>query len=517
MTRSIGLLGRLLGAGVFFGVACTGDLGMMTTTESDTTDSQCPIGSLNCPCTSGFSCDSGLLCAQKTCVEQDPGNTTTGEVTTTEDPTTQGSETTTGVTECDGDGAGAIDPACPSGQPYCVQGDCLDCGQLECGQLSPSLPLCDPDTGRCAACLCDESAPVCDPVAHLCSVCTTHSDCPDGACDMWSGACIPASATLWVDGSAGGCNDGGDGTKTAPLCTLATAFQRIGAAPAGSHAVRVRPGDYNVNTPLRATADHLVALVHATGGADDPEVKIFAAAAPAIAIDSNGALIIDRVRVQDGGNDGLSCMQGKAWLDRLTIAGTAARGMATEGCEVRLRRSVLFDNAFTGAEISGGELRVENTFITGNGNTQSGGGGIYLAGGATLDAVYTTWIENYGQAGTPFSVACDDDPGSESVAVRNSVALNKGFNTLCDGSQVEDTAWSTDTAQGNNLAVPFTDLAMYLISDGKLAGVYRAVPGTALDQLARWKAGDPAIDFDGDDRPTGDSEPDFAGADRVVR
>ncbi|HEY0138403.1 MAG TPA: hypothetical protein VGB85_30165, partial [Nannocystis sp.] len=298
---------------------------------------------------------------------------------------------------------------------------------------------------------------------------------------------------------------------------LATAFQRIGAAPGGSHAVRVRPGDYNVNTPLRATADHLVALVHATGGADDPEVKIFAAGAPAIAIDTNGALIIDRVRVQDGGNDGLSCMQGKAWLDRLTVDGTAARGIATEGCDVRLRRSVLVDNAFTGAEISGGELQVENTFITRNGNTQSGGGGIYLAGGATLDAVYTTWIENYGQAGTPFSVACDEDGGVEAVAVRNSVAVNKGLNTLCDGSQVSDTAWSTDMPQGSNLAVTFADLPMYLTPDGTLIGVYRATPGTALDQLAKWQAGDPTIDFDGDERPTGDSAPDFAGADRVGR
>jgi len=254
--------------------------------------------------------------------------------------------------------------------------------------------------------------------------------------------------------------------------------------------------------------------VHATGGATDPEVKIFAAKAPAIAIDSNGALIIDRVRVQDGGNDGVSCMQGKAWIDRLTVAGTAARGVATQGCDVELRRSVLVGNAFAGAEISGGELRIENSFISGNGNQQSGAGGIYLGGGASLEAVYTTWIDNLGQAGTPFSVACD---GTETVAVRNSIVINKGFNTLCDGSQVEDTAWSTDTAQGNNLAVAYADLANYLTPDGALPGVYRATPGTALDQLAKWQAGDPVIDFEGDERPTGDSSPDFAGADRVSR
>ena len=515
MTWSIGLLGRLLGAGVLLGVACTPDnLGMTATAaESSSSGGECPVGSLGCRCTAGNSCDSGLLCAQKYCVEPDPG-TSSGEATTTEDPTTQGEESTGGATCKENN---AIDAACPTNAPYCVQGKCADCGELSCEQVSPSLPLCDPETGRCAACLCDDSAPVCDPIAHACSVCSSHTQCPDGACDMWSGACIPAANTLWVQPQPAECDDAGPGTQAMPMCTLNSAFQRISVAPAGAHAVRVKPGDYNVNSPLRATADHVVALVHATGGATDPEVKIFAAGAPAIAIDSNGAMIIDRVRIQDGGNDGVSCMQGKAWIDRLTVDGTATRGLATEGCDVDLRRSVLVGNAFAGAEISGGELRIENSFISGNGNTQSGGGGIYLAGGAALDAVYTTWVDNLGQAGTPFSVACDEDPGAESVAVRNSIVINKGFNTLCDGSQVEDTAWSTDMAQGNNLSVPYAELADYLTPDGSLPGVYRATPGTALDQLAKWQAGDPVIDFDGDERPTGDSAPDFAGADRVSR
>ena len=100
MTWSIGLLGRLLGAGVLLGVGCTpDDLGMTATAvESSSSGGECPVGSLNCRCTAGNSCDVGLVCAQTYCVEPDPGSTSSGEATTTEDPTTQGEESTGGAT-----------------------------------------------------------------------------------------------------------------------------------------------------------------------------------------------------------------------------------------------------------------------------------------------------------------------------------------------------------------------------------------------------------------------------------
>lgn len=513
MARTHRLLGLLFAAGASVG-ACT-DVGMgEATSTSDSTGGECLVGQVGCRCTTGGSCDPGLLCASMTCVEPDPGTSTT-EVTTTVDPTT--STGTSGGDECNPAGNGGNDPACMAAspdRPYCVKGDCVDCTGISCEAVSPSLPLCDPETGKCAACLCDDAAPVCDPVAHTCGACTSHDECPDSACNLWTGGCIAAADTLWVIGS--GCDDDGAGSEDAPLCTLHAAFARIGGEPAGEYAVRVHPGTYPVANPLRASTGHTVALVQAGGGAE-VGVEIVASESPAIAIDADGKLLVDGVRLSDGGSDGLSCSSGEAWLDRLTVEASAGRGISADDCEIKLRRGVLVANTIAGAEMRGGSLRLENSFITANGNNQNGGGGVYLALGASVDAVYTTWVLNLGQAGTPFAVACDEDADKETVSVRNSVAINKGLNTLCEGATVKNTAWSNDPPGSGNISVDYTMLAQFLTADMGLAGVYRAIAGTTIDQLAMWQVGDPAIDFDGDERPSGANSPDFAGADRVAR
>ncbi len=508
MTWSLGLSGLLLAAGVTLG-ACTGPYSTTSNGESSSSGDVCPVGGLGCQCTTGKSCDEGLVCASGTCVKLG-GETSTGESTSDTDPTS-GSSTTTAGGACDAKGDGGPDPACPSDQPYCLNGACFPCGGIKCEDISPAQPLCDEATGLCAACLCDESSPVCDPEAHTCSGCTSHKDCPSSACDMWTGACFPGDDTLWVDGG-GGCDDKGPGDEATPLCSLGVAFERIAAAAPGHQAVRVRPGSYSVQSPLRAPAAHVVALVHASDGVG--AVTINTASSPALAVDPDGALIVDAVQVPTSGADGLTCAMGKAWLDRLSVSEATMHGIAAEGCELRVRRSVLAGNVLAGANLKGGSLALENSYVSKNGNSQTGEGGIYLAAGATLNAVYSTWAENRGQAGTPFAVACSEDPGKEKVSVRNSLAINLGYNTLCDGATVEHTGWSTDAATGTNKAIAFADLSKYLTLDGSLVGVYRVIAGVGLDDLGAWKTGDPAIDFDGDMRPASDNAPDFVGADR---
>lgn len=514
MARSTWLIGPLFASGLTLGVACTGPYSADTEGTDGETTGSCPVGSLGCPCTSGGSCDPGLACGATGCVKLDE-ETTTSATSTGVDPTSTSSSDTTAGPECDPDGVGGVDPACPDGRRYCLQGICVDCGGIDCAQLSPSLPKCDLATGACAACVCDDATPVCDPTAHTCSKCDAHDQCPASACDLWSGACMPADATLWVGG--GGCDDAGVGSEASPLCTLSEAFARVSDGPDASVAVRVQPGDYDVANPLRAPKDRLVALVHATGGDDDPAVRILAAASPAISIDPQGRLLLDAIQLVQGGSDSLSCKQGEAWLDRLVIAGSVARGMTAESCTLKLRRGVLTGNKTTAGQFMGGAVHFENSFITSNGNMQNGAGGIYLGAGARLEAVYTTWVDNQAAAGTQYSVACDEDADTETVEVRNSVAINKGFNTLCDGASVATTAWSTEAPTGSNIAVGFADLGAYLAADVSLMGVYRAIPGSALNDLAMWEDGDPAIDFDGDARPSGNNSPDFAGADRATQ
>lgn len=515
MTRSHGLFGLLFAAGVSLG-ACTGPYSTTSDGESSSTGEECPVGGLGCECTTGKSCDPGLVCASNACVKLDD-DTSTGDGTTEVDPTTGVAMTTTAGSDCDPDGAGDPDPACPSDQPYCVGGQCFACGGIDCGTVSPDKPLCDQATGLCATCLCDDAAPVCDPVAHSCSVCTAHSDCPDSACDLWTGACFPKDATLWVDGNHDNCDDAGPASATTPLCLPSIAFERIATADGDHHAVRVRPGSYSVQSPLRTPGGHVVAVVHATGEPGDPAVEITSASSSVLAIDPDGKLIVDAISLPKVGADAIVCTTAAARLDRLEISEATLHGITATDCELVLRRGVLFSNVVAGANLIGGSLRLENTYISKNGNPQTGEGGIYLENGAKLDAVYSTWVENRGQAGTPFAVACSDDPAKEKVAVRNSLAINLGYNTLCEDSTVEHTGWSTDAATGDNMAIALADIGTYLMADGGLPGVYRVIAGAGLDDLGAWEDGDPAIDFDGDVRPASDNAPDFAGADRVAR
>jgi hypothetical protein len=504
-----------LAAGLLLGVACTGPYPMADDTgpSATSTGGDCEIGSEGCMCTAGGTCDPGLVCASKKCVRID--DTTGPDTSTGPEPTTSGSSTA--GPECDPGGDGAVDPACPEGQPYCLSGECVDCGDLQCESVFPNLPLCDPSTGQCVTCLCDDQTPVCDPETHTCSKCEAHPDCPQSACDLWTGACVPADAGLWVDGE-GACDDAGAGTEDDPLCTLTEAFARIQASTGDTHAVRVRPGSYGVVGPLTVPEGDKVALVHATGADADAAVRVSATGVAILAVGAGGALLIDKIELGDAAGDGMSCSEAQMWLDRLRVVDAANHGIRAQSCEVTLRRSAVVGSGLAGALLQAGTAHVENSFFSANGNTTSGkGGGVYLEGGAVLDAVYTSFIRNVATAGTPYAVACDEDPGFEEANVRNSVAINKGFNTLCEEAVVKTTAWSHDPPGATNINVPEAMLADLLEEDGSLTGVYRVIPGGVLDELAMWQDGDPPVDFDGDPRPDGDSSPDFAGADRAPR
>jgi hypothetical protein len=515
MAPSPWLVGLLFGAGALLGAACTN---LQDPQESDSeSDSSvdCPIGSVNCRCTNAGTCDPGLVCASDTCT---PGSDETGEESssTSDSPTTDimTSESSSGsLDECDPEGDGAVDPACGAGTPYCLDGACVDCGGISCAAVSPNLPMCDADTGLCAACDCDEANPVCDAVEHTCSKCSEHDQCPGSACDMWSGACFPLAGALWVDG-AGSCDDAASGGEDDPLCTLGEAFTRVQATSDVAHAIRVRPAIYSVPTPLSVPGGGKVALVHATGG----DGVVLAAEAQALTVAADASLLVDAIEIRDAGGDGVACAAGHLWLDRLNIAGAGGHGILADKCDLVLRRSVLTGNFTCGASVNVADAHIENSYISKNGNVD-GFGGVYLMGGASLDALYTSFIDNYATPGVPLSVACDvdDDPAIESVDVRNSVAINQGTNTLCPGAMVQTTGWSTADAGASNLAILYAELAMYLTEDPNVAGVYRAIEGTELDQLATWVDGDPNVDFDGDPRPNGDNSPDFAGADRVSR
>lgn len=514
------LVAFLFGAGALLG-ACTG---LEPPNESDSgsdTVPECPIGSLNCLCTSAGTCDPGLVCASETCVPGDDetgeADTSTGDAPTTDIETSESGSPSTSSSACDPGGDGSADPACDEDRPYCLAGACVDCGGIDCAAVSPNLPVCDADSGLCAACDCDDANPVCDSESHTCGKCSDHSQCPDSACDLWTGGCMPIAGALWVD-RAGACADDASGSREEPLCSLGAAFSRVQQAPEVAHAIRVRAGDYAAATPLRVPMGGTVAVIHATGG-DDVSIS---AAAGALAVEAGGALLVDGIAIPDAGGDAVACASGKLWLDRLNVSAAGGHGVSADGCALKLRRSVLVGNFSSGARVTAAAAYVENSYISRNGvGNVDALGGVYLAGGASLDAVYATFISNSGTPGFPWSVACNndpDDPAIEKVFVRNSVAINTGLKTLCQGATITTTAYSVKAGEegATNLSIASDALDDYLTEDPALPGVYRAKKGTALDELAKWVDGDPDIDFDGDPRPSGNDSPDYAGADRII-
>ncbi len=506
------LVPLLFAAGLTLGFACTGPLPM--TTDGSDSDEECPVGSLNCSCTMGASCDPGLICASSKCVTPNASDTEVPEPTTTGTDMTTGVDSTTGDFECNPSGTGAIDPGCPESSPYCLAGECVRCEAIECDVVSPTLPVCDPNTGRCAACACDDANPVCDPETHTCSKCSEQSQCPDSGCDLWTGACLPVSSTVWVREFE--CNDASAGGSDVPLCTINEAIQRVAGSP-GAYAVRVHPGEYTLSDTLQVPSDRLVALVHATGNLD-AAVTIHGTPVEAIKVEENASLLIDGLRFADLDGDMVNCASGRVWLEQVRVHDGAGTALVGNNCTAKVRRSVFSGNLGGYAVLEAGLMELENSFITQNGSFEdSPHGGVSVTGGGTIHVVYSTFVDNRAFAGTALAIACDEVPPKELITLRNSVAINQGFATVCSDGTISNSAFSSKTPGATNHGVDaFADLSQYLAADPALTGVYRAVEGSALAGLAVWKDGDPPIDFEGDARPDQSNLPDYAGADRIA-
>jgi hypothetical protein len=52
---------------------------------------------------------------------------------------------------------------------------------------------------------CESTTPVCDVAEGTCVACTRHEQCPQSACHLEEGSCLPTDRVWWVDGDAGGC------------------------------------------------------------------------------------------------------------------------------------------------------------------------------------------------------------------------------------------------------------------------------------------------------------------------
>ncbi|MEM9692928.1 MAG: hypothetical protein AAGA56_10310 [Myxococcota bacterium] len=115
----------------------------------------------------------------------------------------------------------------------------------------PALPACSP-SGACVTCtpddkdLCQNPTPACNPASFACQPCAYHAECPQSACNVFTGTCIEVTPVTVGP-------DAGD-----DYATLAEALAQTG----DEGVIRVKPGTYA--GPFTVT-DKVVAIVAESG------------------------------------------------------------------------------------------------------------------------------------------------------------------------------------------------------------------------------------------------------------
>ncbi|MEX1361708.1 MAG: hypothetical protein AB1Z98_01170 [Nannocystaceae bacterium] len=445
-------------------------------------------------------------------------STTVGEVSTTVDPTaTTTSEADTTATTTEGETSttsGDCGP-CADPTPYCVDGACVGCEELPgngCVDLDPEATVCDP-SGRCEQCsadddtACTDEQPEC--IDNQCDRCDEHAQCPDSACNIVEGTCMPVEQVYYVDNGAPGCAMG-DGSEAEPFCEVEDALAMVPMGT-GLGTIRVSPG-LVYDQQVAIASGRTVALM----GWDGVPTFEPAASVDAITVE-NATLYIANVETVDGNSEGsgVLCDAGQLWIDDSAIRGGMSAlipGITVQSCDpVWIRRSSIVGNNGGGVDVNTSVLHVSNTFLAGNGTDgASTVPAVSLDGASSLDMVYSSVAFNASEAAGGIRCLM----ASSDVDVRNSIVVSADTTTIgCTAmaasvtySAIDDGALRGGAEQGNVLVSQefgdfFDVLDLHLAEGGPFANV------------ARWIDGDPPTDIDGDPRPSVDGTMDYAGAD----
>lgn len=497
--------------------ACPGGGQGTETSEGET--GECDPGTLNCLCLDN-GCDHPLVCASGLCVAVDSTTTTTSASSTTASETTtssgpgtstgsSGDSATTAAPEC-GDGPGPSEE-CVAERPFCDAGGmCVDCtGIASCATYTPDEPVCDPTSGKCVQCTADDatactgSTPVCDLAAQACVKCSDHAQCSSGACDLATGACFPADSVLWVDRQV---TCGGDGSMNSPFCEIQDAVGSLVAAD--PTVVRVKPGGVTYKTKIDVAAGAVVAIL-GDGGAPMIDVTN-----DAVQVNDGARVYMNQLQIVGSSmvaGKGLVCLAGEVWTERVEISSREAVAIDGFDCKLRLRRSRVYLNPGGGLKLNGGSTRIENSFVTSNGTAFSTYGGIYLSNFAELTTVFATLAGNNADKNAD-SLHCVN-PGL--VGVRNSVVFGQSQTTsvTCVGAEASESVVDSTGLAGSGVKTIASAEASWFKDPAN--GDFHIKATAPFKDVAVWRAGDPTVDYDGAARPTMDSTPDYAGADRL--
>lgn len=453
--------------------------------------------------------------------DDDSTSSTDPTQTSTLDPD---SSTTGPPVECEA-ADGELDASCPDDAPFCSGGACSGCGALDedpCPSLDPAAPVCDAESGSCAAC-------------------SAHDQCESGACRYSTGECFGTTNQLWVDGVATCAS--ATGQSDAPFCTVTEAVDVVnGQAANEPWVIHVAGAASPYVGALSPQSGKPLALIGPSSGL---EGRIEGSGSDTVNIFGGGEFYSrDIVLSQDGAGEAIACSNGELWFERGAIEGSnfntnvdlgsctgrfvetsvtnhemgfdissvgtlsldrveitnGSGAMITAG-DVTIERSYIHDAYVAGGlDVTGGSLTIRNSYLVQNGYAI---GNIFVRAGATIDVAYTTMMER--------GINCD---AAGTGTIRNSIVDNFET-TACSGLQVSGSAVRSSGGglpAGGNVEFGAADLAQIFVQSGELPYRLLATP-TLVADLALWVDGDPAEDYDGDPRPGEDASPDFAGAD----
>jgi len=440
-------------------------------------------------------------------------------VTPTTDTTVGTTETTGSTPDCDA-ADGEPDDACDPATPFCVAGECVDCGgangDSSCETLDGANPVCA--EGACVECSADNAAacsgasPVCDEASNECAPCTEHSQCGDTACNFAEGSCFSSDYVLWVDKAAEDCMVG-DGTMDFPFCTLAEAFLKIEEPdnlPA-TWTVRVNAGIYIAAEHITPAGSSIVLI------ADNGNVTLRSTLDGAAGLTTGDAstLYLQGITLTLAQTSGLKCSASTVYATDTRFSSNTQHGVEALDCDTFHNRSLISQNSKGGvASYGAGITYLENSFVTANGSLVSEFGGVRSAQGNELEIVYSTLIGNDGDLAA--SIQCVDANGGK---VRNSVVIGRTNNPSvdCMDAMVSYSLVDGGDMQGeNNMIAMGSDVKTWF--EDPVGDVFRAravvddLP-SPIAEVAQWIADDPIWDYDGDPRPATEGSGDFPGAD----
>ncbi|MCX4247128.1 hypothetical protein [Paraliomyxa miuraensis] len=433
-----------------------------------------------------------------------------------------GAETTdTGVEQCSPDGASAACAAVDPLTPFCSGGECVPCEDLFCTE-----GVCDPRPERteCVECRpdaaegCPADAPWCDDDLECTNTCTRHEDCPESACDLVQGACIPPVGTLaWVDGNFEQCQSmpGAEwGLEPITYCSLGVALTD---APDVA-VIRLRDvegGPWELEPADELGADRVVVLM---ADPDGPPVTLLSAATTnpyLLRTIQKTRLYLHRLVLQgSAGNQatGIECegsevLETHVGLDDVQVRGFAT-GIRSTDCDVSLSRTRIHGSRVIGDDPHSGigidmlrrSLRLDSSVVALN-----EGVGVWLESVEDVVIRFSSLLGNGSELGVPVNVACEGAfaPVGQRLISASLLLMPavSGTTVLCteDALPLDDRSRTEQQLEDgyDDLGELFVDVTAGELRDPATN------PITALG-LVPWQVDEPYFDVEGEVRPRPD-------------